>query len=71
MVGRVSAASFYIYLSHPLAISVSQGFINKMGYDSIIGSFLATTSFVLISVVPLSIFYIAFKNRIYPVLRKI
>ncbi|WP_066636791.1 acyltransferase [Desulfolucanica intricata] len=69
-INRISAASFYIYLSHPLAISVSQNYLNKVGYISITGSFIITTIFVFISVIPLSIFYVLLKNKIYPILRK-
>jgi len=54
---KISISSYHIYLSHPLVLLFSQLFLERLGYTSIMGSFLINTSIIFFIVVPFSIYY--------------
>ncbi|AOY74834.1 hypothetical protein BJL90_02000 [Clostridium formicaceticum] len=59
---KISKASFYIYLSHPLVIFLSEKMMTEAGLLSITRRFILTTMIVYGSVVPLAIIYNAGKR---------
>lgn len=60
---KIAKASYYVYLSHPLAIFISEKFLTNMGMLSITRRFVVTMIIVYGTVVPLAILYSTAKSR--------
>ncbi|MFZ5942952.1 MAG: acyltransferase [Bacillota bacterium] len=63
----IGDSSYYIYLSHPLVLIVSQKIYSKLGFISITGGFLFNTLFIILTVIPASILYIRWRERVIPI----
>ncbi|SNS09473.1 Surface polysaccharide O-acyltransferase, integral membrane enzyme [Anaerovirgula multivorans] len=61
---KISKASYYIYLSHPLAIFVSEKFLTNLGMLSITRRFLLNIIIVYGMVVPLAVLYSSLKYKL-------
>ncbi len=66
---QVSDASYYIYLSHPLILIISNGILNRLGIISIFGRFVLNFIIVLGTVVPSSIVYFNVKKKTMPLIK--
>lgn len=61
---KISEASFYIYLSHPLALCIAGAIMNRMGIEGVLDRMAGGTAFIAASVFPLSFLYADLrKNR--------
>lgn len=60
----ISDASFYIYLSHPIAIAVSEMMMNLIGIESLFKRLVIDVVFVAITVFPLSIYYTRLRSKV-------
>ncbi|MFZ7103619.1 MAG: acyltransferase [Peptococcaceae bacterium] len=59
---KIGAASFYIYLSHPLVLMISEKVLRKLGYASLTGGFLFNSAVICLTVIPLSVYYTDYKK---------
>jgi len=64
IISQIDAASFHIYLAHPLALMVSQRVLKLSGFYSLTGSFLINTLVVILTVIPFSILYGHLKKKV-------
>lgn len=60
---KVSDASFYIYLSHPLALLVCGGILKRVGITGVLDRFVICILFIIVTVFPLSIIYTNLRKK--------
>lgn len=61
--GSVNEGSYYIYLSHPLAIIFADVFVRRVGVTGVIDGMAIQLAFIFTTAIPLSIIYAKGKKR--------